>query len=329
MENPFPGGRLFIRQALQHQGMPLVAAEVALNSLSVSSVKQYSSCLKNWWNFCTSHHINPFEKSVSNSVSCLSFYFNKGNSYQSLNALRSALSLIMGPEIGSNPMIKRFLKGVYKTKPPRPRYRFTWDPAIVLKYIDALGPNAQLSLELLSKKLLTLLALTTAHRVQTFSLINTTNVLSSQNEIQILIPDLIKTSNPDNYQPVLRLPFYEKNVNICVATTLLYYIKRTEQIRSNNTLFLSYKKPFKKVSCQSLSRWIKETLLKSGIDTQMFKAHSTRHASTSAANKAGVSLDEIRKTAGWSESSLTFAKFYNRQLANSNCFAETILNLTN
>ncbi|KAJ8972358.1 hypothetical protein NQ314_000209 [Rhamnusium bicolor] len=123
MENPFPGGNVFIRQALQHQGMPLEAAEVALNSLSVSSIKEYSSCLKNWWNFCTSRHINPFEKSVSNS--CLSYYFNKENSYQSLNALRSALSLIMGPEVGSDPMIKRLLKGVYKTRPPKPRYRFT------------------------------------------------------------------------------------------------------------------------------------------------------------------------------------------------------------
>ena len=53
-------------------------------------------------------------------------------------------------------------------------------------------------------------------------------------------------------------------------------------------------------------------LNKSGVDMNTFNAHSTRHASTSNAFRKGVDLDTIRNTASWTESSQTFAKYYNR-----------------
>ncbi|KAJ8915266.1 hypothetical protein NQ315_014773 [Exocentrus adspersus] len=221
-------------------------------------------------------------------------------------------------------MVKRFLKGAFRANPSKPRYKFTWDPAIVLQYIESMGPNERMNIEQLGKKLLTLLALTTAHRVQTFSLIKTENIIQGSTEIQILIPDTIKTSNPNNFQPILRVPFYDENVNIYVGRTLLQYLKQTKDIRVTNELFITHKKPHRRASTQTLSRWIKEILRKSGIDTNKYKAHSTRHASTSAANRAGVNLDEIRKTAGWTEKSVVFAKFYNRSLVNISKLKDTL-----
>ncbi|CAC5380314.1 unnamed protein product [Mytilus coruscus] len=47
------------------------------------------------------------------------------------------------------------------------------------------------------------------------------------------------------------------------------------------------------------------------VNTSMFKTHSTRGASTSAALKAGVSVNSILKSAGWTNES-TFRQFYNR-----------------
>ncbi|RVE44042.1 hypothetical protein evm_011340 [Chilo suppressalis] len=55
-------------------------------------------------------------------------------------------------------------------------------------------------------------------------------------------------------------------------------------------------------------------------------AHSTRHAATSTASRIGVSVDVIRKTAGWCQSSSVFAKFYNREIVpSSDQFARSIL----
>jgi len=56
-----------------------------------------------------------------------------------------------------------------------------------------------------------------------------------------------------------------------------------------------------------------------------FSGYSTRHASTSAAFRAGVDLEEIRRTAGWTEKSTTFNKFYNRPLVKKTTFADRML----
>lgn len=84
---------------------------------------------------------------------------------------------------------------------------------------------------------------------------------------------------------------------------------------SPSALFLTFKKPIKEASKQSISRWIKTTLSEGGIYTSIFSIHSTRHAGgSSAAARAGISVDEIRRTAGRSANSSTFADFYNRLL---------------
>ncbi|KAJ8980421.1 hypothetical protein NQ317_018813 [Molorchus minor] len=62
-------------------------------------------------------------------------------------------------------------------------------------------------------------------------------------------------------------------------------------------------------------------LNRSGLDTSRFTAHSTRHASTSAAARKGVSYDTIRLAAGWTRRSSTFANFYDRPIIEDNDFA--------
>ena len=61
-----------------------------------------------------------------------------------------------------------------------------------------------------------------------------------------------------------------------------------------------------------------------GIDTKLFKPHSTRAASTSAAKLNNVDIDTIMDTAGWSNAN-TFAKFYDRQISQDGVFAAAVL----
>ncbi|KAJ8964604.1 hypothetical protein NQ317_019810 [Molorchus minor] len=187
--------------------------------------------------------------------------------------------------------------------------------------------NKKISLELLSKKLITLLALTTAHRVQTFSLIDVRNIVCNSKGVEIKIPYRTKTTGRNTNQPTLFLPLFLEKTEICVSRTLETYLDRTKDFRSPtcNKLLLTFKKPHYEADPQTLSRWIKSILRESGIDTNVFSAHSTRHASTSAASRKWVSLDIIRKTAGWSINSETFARFYNRPVKTQGLFAQAIL----
>lgn len=196
----------------------------------------------------------------------------------------------------------------------------------VLDYFRSKPPNEELTLEQISKKLITLLALVTGHRMQTFSLIKLENIIIKDKSIVIKIPNRIKTSSRNRSQPLLILPIYQET-KVCAASALIFYLQKTEQIRnSNQELFLSFRNPFKPVTCQTLSHWVKDTLNDSGIDTEVFTSHSTRHASTSAAKRSGIDIALIRKTAGWTKDSESFAKFYDKQIVtDANQFALSIL----
>ena len=59
----------------------------------------------------------------------------------------------------------------------------------------------------------------------------------------------------------------------------------------------------------TLSRWLRMVLRNAGIDTDIFKAHSVRGASTIAAVNSNVPLDDVMKMADCSRASI-FQKFY-------------------
>lgn len=296
-----------------------------VNSLSIKTIKQYDSCLKQWWAFCKIEKADPFLMSVPRILNFLSKKFNDGSAYGTLNSIRSALSLLLDCDLGTNRDIKRFFTGIYKMRPNKPKYNETWNPAMVLNHVSKLYPNTSLTLEKLSKKLIILLALVTAHRLQTMSLIRLCNINITDESIKIKIPDTIKTSGKNRLQPLLVIPYYKNNNSICPATTLNDYITATKSLRKSDKLFVIIRKPHTSASTQTLARWIKAILTEAGIDTSMFSAHSTRHASTSHAYRSGVNIDHIRKTAGWTESSRCFADFYNRPVITENDFPNSIL----
>lgn len=171
-----------------------------------------------------------------------------------------------------------------------------------------------------------LLALATGQRVQTLAAIDINNIRVLEDKIEIKITKRLKTSGKNKAQPTLILPFYTEDVNICPARTIQDYIAKTQTIRGDcDQLLITFKRPFHSASAQTISRWIKTLLTKSGIDTSHFTAHSTRHASTSAAARKGISYDTIRLAAGWSEKSKTFANFYQRPLIPNKDFAQSVL----
>ncbi|CAG9134391.1 unnamed protein product [Plutella xylostella] len=322
----YPGGGAALRLAFSRRGCPPEAIDLMIASLSKSTLKQYSVCFNQWWQYCYTNNHEKFDSSTSIIIKFLTDQYNNGASYGTINSFRSALSLLLGNDISQDKSIKRLIKGVFRSRPSLPKYANTWDPQIVLSHISKWTPHTELSLEKLTKKLVTLLALCTAHRVQTFSLIKLSNIIISDSGVKINIVDLIKTSGPGRDQPVLYLPYFNDNLDICPATTLVDYISFTKELRSTSSdhLLITVKRPHRNATAQSISRWIKQVLQESGVDAAVFSAHSARHAATSAAHSAGLSLDLIRKTAGWTASSSTFAKYYKRPLLEQSNFAKAV-----
>jgi len=322
----FSDGRSFVGKAYELMGINKLVLPILLSSLSSGTWKQYETCYKRWFAYCISNNTSPYKVEVDNVLLFLKKTFDSGVQYGTINSYRSAMALIANrnQDLGNDNMVRRFLKGCSKQRPAKAKYDCTWDPTVVIDMLNSWAPLSELSLHDLSLKTVTLLALATAHRVQTFASIKLQNIKSNDSKIEIFISEQIKTSGPGRFQPYLILPRFLDQKNICAARALEEYISRTEKLRDSDFLFIGIAKPHKPVGSQTISRWIRTTLQKAGIDTSIFGAHSCRHASTSAAKRAGISVDEIRSRAGWSKSSNVFAKFYDRPCHAGQNFAQAV-----
>lgn len=313
-----------MRRNIQATSIPIL-----LSSISESTLKQYSACYKKYWAFCSEKNFSVFDYTLNNYLNFLTAEANKGGSYATINTYRSALNFILLINKEDENIIKRFVKGIFNIKPPQPKYNSTWNIQPVLQYLENLYPLQILTLEKLTLKLVTLMALTTGHRVQTLTKAKISNLIKTGEKIEIRIPDKIKSTGPNRYQPNLVFPYFSAKPELCVASTIEYYIEITSKFRSDiDELILTYRKPHHPASSQTVSRWIKSALKNSGINIINFGGHSVRHASTSAAFRAGTNINVIKNTAGWSESSEVFLKFYNRPIGEPNdVFANVILRL--
>ncbi|CAD6222028.1 GSCOCG00005294001-RA-CDS, partial [Cotesia congregata] len=285
-----PDGRKIICEAFKLKGVKEESVSLLLNSITESTLKQYNKPIVDWYYFCKSQDLNLYKPTEGQVADWMSGKFHQGASYSSLNTCRSALSLICGEYIGQSSLLSRLLKGIYKEKPSKPKYNKIYSLDPVINKLEQMSPLSVLSLPELTNKLLMSMALITAHRKQTLSLIKRSNIKKVQNGYEIQIPDFIKTSRRGHHQPLLILPRFPENKNLCVASMLEAYLKVTSDLLINDkieALFITTRQPFRAASKDSLSRWLKMFLFNCGISSE-YTPHSIRHASTSSALAKGV-----------------------------------------
>ena len=145
----------------------------------------------------------------------------------------------------------------------------------------------------------------------------------SKNTLIIRFGDVLKTTRPGHHLSELVYPSYSDK-RLCVVHTITSYLARTQPIRHGAVqLLLSYKAPFRPVSRDTISRWVKTLMCQSGIDLKIFKPHSTRAAAASA-TVGKVSLSTILTTVGWTRAS-TFRKFYQKPVLDKTSFAQAVM----
>lgn len=246
-----------------------------------------------------------------------------------MNAARSALSavapLFQTSTFGSHPLVCRFMKGVFETKPSLPRYTETWDVNIMINYLASLGPPKELTLKILTYKVVMLLALLSGQRRQTLHALDINSMQLTLDKCTFSISTLLKTSRIGHHLKPIEFLAFKPNTALCIVKHVTCYIERTRPLRGNQTqLLISYQKPYKAVSADTISRWLKTVLNLAGIDTAKYTAHSTRSASTSAAKTMDIAIDIIMESAGWTQES-TFVKFYNKPIMSKNNFGSCLL----
>lgn len=320
-----------VRRSMQNEGISEEAFKIMCSSWRVSTEKSYSSAWRKWLGWCHERKLDPFPTSVKSVVDFLSFQFQQGRQYSTINSYRSALSAtippIDGQPVGQHPLVCKLLQGMFNKRPPMPRYQTTWDVGLVIQCLKSLSPTEDQPLQVLSKKLVTLLALANASRASDIHALDLQFHKFSGEGVLFHIPSLTKTrrSGPPKTTFIAK---FEEDPSICPVRTLQIYIEKTKDLRKAEEsgrlpLLISFKKPHKAVSSATISRWMKQLLSEAGVPTEMFKAHSVRAASSSAAKNKGVSMADIMHAAGWNRSS-TFEKFYYKPIDGS-AFTKAVL----
>ena len=298
--------------------------KVMLSSWKPQTCKHYDSAIRKWQRFCDRQEIDPFEPNVTKALDFLGELFDNGLSYSSINSARSALSSFLyvnNVPIGQHPMIVRFVTGVFNLKPPLPRCVAMWDVDVVLKYFRQEGHPNSLLIPQLSHRLAMLLALSTGRRGQVLHMLDIDHMRLRHNSVTFYLTVPTKTYrkgtvNGKDLQQKIKVKSYPANEKLCPVTTLNVYLHRLKDKRTSSKLLVSTRKPHDQVSRATISHWLVKVMAAAGIDTAVYKSHSTRSAAVSKAFNRGASVTDILESAGWN-STCCFAKYYLKDIEDS------------
>ena len=322
VEEAKPDGVSTLRNSFRQYNVSPEVTDIIMASWRSGTQKQYKVYLEKWILFCREREVNYCSPPISDALEFLMGLYAQGLGYSTLNTARSALSSILHisdcQNFGSHPLVVRFMKGVFETRKPKPKYDDIWDASKVLNYLSTLHPVKELSLKDLTLKVLMLLLLVTGQRGQSIHLMTLSAMKRTESLCQFQILNHTKTSKPGHSSTSITISEFEQDRRICPLTALQEYLDRTQGHRNGEQcLFISYVKPHRAVSRDTISRWAKSVLESSGIDSHKFSAHSTRAAAASRAKQKDVPLDVILAHVGW-RSAETFRKFYDKPVTPAN-----------
>ena len=258
---------------------------------------------KRFVDFCHKRQADPLCATTETSIEFLTKYFNTGVGYSAVNSARSALSSLIKPlhgiSFGKDPLVSRFLRGVFNIRLALPRYITTWNVNKVFQYLRKQQARVNCDLKALSHRLTILLCLTTGQRDQTIKFLNLECLKVFDDRAILFIPDKLKTTRSGHHLPPLELKAY-KDVEFCVVSHLRQDITLKGNLRKGDDkqLLLSYVKPQKAISTTTHSTWCVCIMKESGVNVDIFGSHSTRTASTSKCKAAGLSLKRYQNRQG-------------------------------
>ena len=148
--------------------------------------------------FCRSRSINLISASLEDGLEFLHQQYGNGLSYSGINTARSALSTVIflpdGSSFGNRPLVSRFLKGVFESRPSLPHYKDIWDVSVVLDYLKTLPSLEESNLKDITHKTVMLVVLLSGQRCQTVHALTISGMRTTNDTVYFEITKLLKTS---------------------------------------------------------------------------------------------------------------------------------------
>ncbi|XP_068121256.1 uncharacterized protein [Hyperolius riggenbachi] len=321
---------------LKSKGFSNRLSETLLQSRKKVTRQIYSKAWRVYNNWCEA---NSRDTGHSNSVlEFLQDGFQKGLSSSTLKVQVSALTVFLDRKLAEEEDIIRFFKALRRIRPTIHSRVPSWDLNTVLQGLcePPFEPLVDSSDKLLTIKTAFLLAITSARRVgelQALSILEPYCVISDDRiTLRLDTSFLPKVVSKFHRSQEIFLPSFCNNPSnqkeqklhcLDVRRCVLEYLQRTKSWRTSNALLVLFAGKFrgKQASKSTIARWIKQAISLSYAQqgkqlTSAVRAHSTRAVSTSWAERAGASVEQICKAATWSSQN-TFVRHYRLDVLSS------------
>ena len=251
------------RERLQRLGLPPAVVRTIQSARAPSTTACYAARWSAFQRWCTERESDPISCPLPVVLTYLQTLVDNDLAPSTVKAYAAAISSChegYGERmVFAHPLVKRFLKGVRRQKPPVRSLTPQWDLALVLR---ALGkppfePLAQAPLRLLSLKTALLLALTSAKRVSDLCALSVSpSCLSIRGDGSAatlqpnpsFTPKILTNSFRSRvfslqgfFPPPHNNDAEEASHRLCPVRALSQYVLRTAAIRRTRQLFVHYR----------------------------------------------------------------------------------------
>ena len=197
-----------IRETLQVTGLSMDTIDIIVCSWREGTKSQYQSYAKKWFEFCKTNKCHIISPPLPLAMQFLSDMYRAGLSYGSINTARSVLSSLLYLEnssipFGQLPIVKRFMKGIFRLRASLPKYSATWDVNLAFEYIRK-HDLVLLKWKDLYYRIAFLLCLLSGQRCQTVSKLFLDNMVVNEDKVTFLITEKLKLKfdcNSMSHQP--------------------------------------------------------------------------------------------------------------------------------
>ncbi|PIK33469.1 hypothetical protein BSL78_27421 [Apostichopus japonicus] len=331
-----------LRLSLQTAGFPPEVADIAVDARRQSTVKTYDSRLHRYYVWAGDNAADPVEASVDQVAAFLLELFREGKQISTIRNYRSAIAAVHsgfsdGSSVGTNPVLRQVLRGMFHRRPPRRRLAPSWALHEVLTTLagSPYEPLHNAPLDKLTHKTLFLIAAASARRRSCLHALTLQRGFTRFEPGGVrLLPDphfLPKNQSVTFTPNEIFLPSLSQASSIaedkrwCPVRALKWYIERTKQLRTSDRLFILPRSPYTPASKDTISRWMADLIRAHTQPGEPVRAHDVRGHATSRAWFRGVPLEDIMKAAAWKTPSSFVACYLTNTPATEGDFARAAL----
>ena len=323
-----------LRNSFTEKGLSTAAAAMAANSRRQSTLRLYATRFGLFRKWCQDRQVSPLSAPLGEVADFLLSMFSDGKQVNTIKGFRSAIAAFHsgfsdGSTVSSNDMLSSLIQGMFHTRPTVRKLAPPWD---MTKVLESLLHEPYEPLDKASLKHVTLktVFLVTAASLRRRSAIHVLSIarghMRFENGGVRLVPDPAFLAGNQTLEFLPEPIFIPKISTVssvredslwCPVRALRFYLKRTQYLRGDTTsLFVSFNRPHKATSRETISRWIVLviTSCKEALMGERVSAHQVRAVASSIALFSGVPVAEILAAAVW-KTPTTFVSTYLRDVS--------------